>query len=66
MRDEQATTAEFLEVINEVSAQLNTLRELMNDTTKRLIGTDAEYLVGGQLTYLAEKLSNLARELEQA
>ena len=66
MRDEQVTTAEYLEVVNEMTTQLNKLRELMNDTKKRLTGTDAKYLVGGQLTYLAEKLGNLARELEQA
>ena len=66
MRDEQVTTAEYLEVINEMTAQLDRLRKLMNDTNKRLTGSDAKYLVGGQLTYLAEKLSNLAKEIEQA
>ena len=66
MQDKQLSTAEYLEVINEMTAQPNKLRYLMNDGKKRLTGADAKYLVGGQLTYLAEKLSNLATELEQA
>jgi len=65
MRDEQATTAQYLEIINDMTAQLNKMRELMNDTNKQLTGTDAKYLVGGQVKYLAERLSNLAMELER-
>ena len=60
------TAAAYLDVINEMTAQLNKLRELMNDPDQRLAGSDAKYLVGGQVAYLAEKLSNLAKEIEQA
>jgi hypothetical protein len=66
MQDEHVAAAVYLEVINEITVQLNRLRDLMNDPNRRLTGSDAKYLVGGQITYLAEKLGNLAREIEQA
>ncbi len=66
MSEERATAAAYLDVINEMTAQLNRLRELMNDPNQRLGGSDAKYLVGGQVAYLAEKLGNLAKEIEQA
>ena len=66
MAEERAAAAAYLDVVNEMAAQLNRLRELMNDPGQRLAGSDAKYLVGGQVAYLAEKLSNLAKEIEQA
>jgi hypothetical protein len=65
MPDESVTTATYLDLINEMTVHLNELRDLMNDPDQRLTGCDAKYLVGGQLAYLAEKLSNLAKEIEQ-
>jgi hypothetical protein len=56
MEDEHVAAAVYLEVVNEMPVQLNRLRDLMNDPTWRLTGSDAKYLVGGQITYLAEIL----------
>jgi hypothetical protein len=48
MQDEHASASAYLEVINEMTVQLNKFRDLRNDPNRRLTGSDAKYLVGGK------------------
>ncbi len=58
------STEPYMDLIDGLSASLNRLRSLLNDPAARLAGSDAKYLVGGQLLGLARKFEDLAREIE--
>jgi len=61
----QARLRRYLQIIDSVSIQLSHIKELLNRPNERLTGSDARFLVGGQLADLAEEFGNLAKEIEQ-
>jgi hypothetical protein len=54
-----------MQIIDSLSISLNQLRSLLNDPSTKLVGTDARYLIGGELMGLAQKFKDLAVEIEQ-
>jgi hypothetical protein len=44
--------------------EVEQLKQLLADPRFRLTTTEAEFQIGGQLSALADELSNLAKEIE--
>lgn len=62
---EETSVRYYQDVLDSLSQKLNELRTLLNDPQTALAGTDARFLIGGQLAGIARKFHDLAVEIEQ-
>jgi hypothetical protein len=65
MSDSQRIVTPYLAVIDNLSMQVERLKQLLNDPSLRLTTSEAEFQIGGQLSALADELNNLAKEIER-
>jgi hypothetical protein len=54
----------FFEIMDSVTSEVARLKQLLNYFDLLSTGSDARFLVGGQLSNLAEELTSLSKEIE--